>query len=412
MRIEVPHGVWQVVDAATTLFTRAYMLARTRAASHASPIVRLLAGRDQAHLESQLLDREIAILKAQRSQLAAHSRPQYRPEQRSEILQLMLLRGWSAEKAAQHFVVHPNTIRAWRKEARGDSKTSRLLPSPPWNKFHDGIRWLVHEIRKLCPEREFGTRTIARHILRAGIQISRTSVRRILHEEPPEDPAKKEPPALEPEISTGSHLLKPETPNRVWHLDFTSVHFLWVHLRIAALVDGFSRKLLALRVYPHAPTTPEMLRLVNRAVRREGKPRFLITDHGGQFQGSFEDAIQAQGTTLVQGHVGCFKLNAKVERLFRTLKIWQRVSLLALNTRSIQKKLTSYRLWYNRHRPHGALGVLTPDEKAADCKPPETTAIRAVGEVEPLFRIRRENLRGDPRLPVMSIRLELHKRAA
>jgi len=58
MRIEVPTGIWQVVDPVTTLLSRAYVLARTRAASHASPIVRLMAGRDQAHLESQLLERE------------------------------------------------------------------------------------------------------------------------------------------------------------------------------------------------------------------------------------------------------------------------------------------------------------------------------------------------------------------
>jgi len=97
-----------------------------------------------------------------------------------------------------------------------------------------------------------------------------------------------------------------------------------------------------------------------------------------------------QGTTVVHGHAGCFKLNGKVERLFRTLKIWQRISLLAFNTRSIQRKLTTYRIWYNRRRPHGCLGVLTPDEKASSCKAPEVQAIRAAEEVEPVFKIARE----------------------
>jgi len=78
----------------------------------------------------------------------------------------------------------------------------------------------------------------------------------------------------------------------------------------------------------------------------------------------------------------------------------------------MQKKLIAYRTWYNRHRPHSSLGVLTPDEKASAWKPPATTAICATGDVEPLIKISRADLRGDPRLPVMTIRVELRKRAA
>ena len=100
------------------------------------------------------------------------------------------------------------------------------------------------------------------------------------------------------------------------------------------------------------------------------------------------------------------------ERLFRTLKIWQRLSLLALNTRSIQRKLATYKVWYNRHRPHGSLGVLTPDEKASSCKAPQVQAIRAVEEVEPVFKIARDNLCDDPRLPILRIRVEFRRRAA
>jgi transposase len=100
-----------------------------------------------------------------------------------QIVQLMQLRGWSAERAAERFVVHANTIRAWRKAMAGEG-SARLLGSAPWNKLHEGIRWMVHKLRRLCLEKEFGTRTLARHIVRAGIQISRASIRRILTEEP------------------------------------------------------------------------------------------------------------------------------------------------------------------------------------------------------------------------------------
>ena len=56
-----PHLVWHLVDAVAVLFARSYMLARTRAISHVSPMVRMLALRDHAHSEAALLERELAV---------------------------------------------------------------------------------------------------------------------------------------------------------------------------------------------------------------------------------------------------------------------------------------------------------------------------------------------------------------
>jgi putative transposase len=412
---EVPSSsLWQIVDSVAIVFSRAYMLARTRAASHASPIVRLLARRDHAHFEARLLERELVVFRAQRHRIKPHHRPHYGPEQRAEILQLMALRDWSAKKTAERFALHPNTIRAWQKAARRRCQGDRLLGEPPWNKLHDSVRWLVHELRRMCPEREFGTRTIARHILRAGIQISRTSVRRILAEEPPKKPRwrKHQEEIAGSQVNT-RHLLHPSEPNRVWHLDITSIQFLWMHLRIAGIVDGYSRRLLALRLYSKAPTSGDMSRLIRRVARREGRrPRFMITDHGCQFRQVFEESMEQVGITLVRGRVGSWRLNSKIERVFRTLKLWQRVVLLGLKPRTIQRKLDDYRLWYNRHRPHTALGFSTPDEVARGFKPPKPIPIRRHGEIEPVIRLKRHCFGDDPHLPVIEIDVRLRRRPA
>jgi len=95
----------------------------------------------------------------------------------------MRLRGWTAKRTAERFVLHPNTVRNWQKSIRDKHRAGRVVGAPPWNKLHEAVRWTVHEICRLCLEREFGTRSIARHIVRAGIQISRASVRRILEED-------------------------------------------------------------------------------------------------------------------------------------------------------------------------------------------------------------------------------------
>ena len=176
-------SIWDLVESVSILFIRGYLAARARAFEHPMPMVRLLAQRDHAHSDAVMLERELAIYRSQRQRKPAKQRPHYAPQERAEILQLMRLRGWTCKETAARFVVHPNTIHNWKKSIRDKHKSESVVGSPPWNKLYEGVRWLVHEMRQLCPERDFGTRTIARHIMRSGIQISRASVRRILEEE-------------------------------------------------------------------------------------------------------------------------------------------------------------------------------------------------------------------------------------
>ena len=381
--------IWQLIDTVAIVFSRAYMLARARAASLPSPVLRLIARRDHTHWEARMLERELAVFRGIRTRIEPQRRPQYTPEQRMEILQIMRLRGWSAKQAADRFVLHPNTVRSWIKALKNKKRGNRLFGAPPWNKYHEAVRWLVHELRCMCPEREFGSRTIARHILRAGIRISRTTVRRILTEPPPTKPGRRKFDLDDFTTLRASHLMNPTKPNRLWHLDLTCVRILWLHLRIAAIVDGFSRRLIALKVYRTAPTTEQMVALLQHAIKREGRPRFLITDHGCQFQKVFESKLNLLGVKLIQGRVGSWYINLKVERLFRTLKLWQRLSLMVLSTRSIQRRLDRYSVWYNRYRPHASLGLLTPDEAVTGRSLPEAIPIRWHGDVEPSFEVAR-----------------------
>jgi len=59
-------AVLRLVDAMAILFSQAYQLARTRLASAASPVLRMMMQRDHALAEVELLQREIAILRGQR----------------------------------------------------------------------------------------------------------------------------------------------------------------------------------------------------------------------------------------------------------------------------------------------------------------------------------------------------------
>ena len=216
--------VLSLVDSMAIVLAQAYQLARARLASTASPILRLLVQRDQSGSEGDLLRREVEIFRAQRESLPAHRRPDYRPEQRLAILQLRRLRGWSIRKTAKHFVLHRNTICAWIRAAEGKGHPGLLNGAVVWNRIDDAVRWAVHELRRLCPEPEFGTRSIARQVFRASIQISRSTVQRVLREPKPVRPAQHSRPVMaKPLGKKPYHLLRPEWINRVWHLDLLSL---------------------------------------------------------------------------------------------------------------------------------------------------------------------------------------------
>ena len=396
--------VLHLIDSIAIAIAQGYMLARVRLISHPSPVVRLTAARDAASWDGRMHERELAVFRQERQRIPTKQRPHYTSVHRLEILQIMRLREWSAAETARRFVLHPNTVRGWFKQLQTAGKSSHLFTGPVWNRIHDAVRWTVHELRHLCPEPECGTRTIARHIVRAAMQISRSSVQRILREEPHKSQYHK-PALVPPEGSDPYHLLAPQTTNRVWQIDMMQLRILWLRVTIAALMDGFSRKLLRLRVFIEMPTTTDMLRLFRSAIKSFGQPRFIITDHGSQFQSRFADKLEQSGITVVKGKRRQPSFNGKVERLFRTLRIWLRITVVPIGARPLQHRLDDYRTWYNQHRPHASLAGRTPDEAWERIELPTPIPIRATDLDAIVIQVRRQSYRGDRALPIITIRV-------
>ncbi|MEO1584243.1 MAG: DDE-type integrase/transposase/recombinase [Planctomycetota bacterium] len=386
-----------MADGIAAAFMRAAVLARTRMLDHASPIVRMMGQRDAAGHDAALLERELEIFRSQRYRKPSHQRPHYSPAERAQILEVMKLRGRSTKEAAQRFIVHPNTIRNWQRAVEDKLRAEQMLGRPPWNRIDDGVRRLVHEIRNAFPEPEFGTRTIARHIVRAGIKISRTSVRRVLREEPPE---RSDNAAGRSRVTKApKHVQHPTQPNQVWHLDMTDLQVVWKRFEIAAIVDGFSRRIVALHVFGHRPTSSDLAKLVEQSAEESGvASQFLVTDHGSQFRDQFRRRVQGLGLTHVRCQVRTWHLNAKVERVFRDVKRWAKRAWLPLATAAIQHRLDGYRDWHNRFRPHTAHGILTPTEVEAGRPLPEPRLVLQRGGVTPRIALHRRHINGDRRL--------------
>ncbi|MEQ9455519.1 MAG: DDE-type integrase/transposase/recombinase [Phycisphaeraceae bacterium] len=402
-----PHerSIWVLIDAISVLFAQAYMASRARALGIPSSMTRVQARRDHAYSDSVLRERELAIFRGHRQNRPVKQRLHYTPKERAEILQLMRLHGWSTKETAARFVVHPNTIRNWKWALREKHRAEDYVGSLPWNKLHAGVRWLVHEIRSLCPEREFGTRTSARHSMRAGIQISRASVLRILEEKRPSRPPRCTSSGTTSRIAP-DHFFDPPCPNHVWHMDMTVFRLLWLRYEVAAIIDGFSRKILALKVFSSSPSTDQLLALIDEVSGQAGLPRYFVTDRGGQFQKRFRNELRRRGIEHARGRAQTWQFNAKIERLLWSLKSWWRVSLMVPSIEAVQTRLDGYATWHNLFRPHAALGIKTPVEAFMGSSTDEPMRYSEGGEFEPQIRVRRQNVRGDPRLhfPVILVR--------
>jgi len=400
-----PASIRRAVDSIAVMLMQVYMIARGRAAASASPVVRTLAGRDEEAWKLAIREREIGVFRRRLEAMPAHKRPHVVPEDRFEVLQLMRLRGLSVEQAAERYVLHPNTIRGWIKQFRTGRDVGAFFGKAPFNKIDDAARWLVHEIRRLCPEREFGTRSIAMAIVRAGIQLSRSSVQRILREKKSAAPTAAKPAAVDNESRvTPHHILRPEKPNRTWHLDLMTINFFWVRFYVAAVLDGFSRKLLGLRVFRDAPTSMDIWRMVKTCIAEFGAPRFLVTDHGCQFRAWFRRLVEKRGIALVKGRKRSCTFNGKAERFFKTLRAWQRFTLFAWKLDWIQRRLDVFRGWYNGQRPMWINASRTPDEVYMSIPKPESFPARRCDPQIALCSVRRIHAGGDHHLPRLDIR--------
>ncbi len=97
---------------------------------------------------------------------------------------------------------------------------------------------------------------------------------------------------------------------------------LWLRFSVAAIREGFSRRLLCLRVYRRTPRARDMIALVRRVAKEFGKPRFLRTDHGTQFRSQFRVGMRKAGLLPVQARVRVPYLTGKIERAFLAFRVW------------------------------------------------------------------------------------------
>ena len=156
--------------------------------------------------------------------------------------------------------------------------------------------------------------------------------------------------------------LKIDRSNQVWALDTTYIPMARGFVYLTAVVDWFSRKIMAAKV----TITLEACHAVDvlqEAFNRHGTPEIVNTDQGSQFTANeFVQTVKDRGCKLSMDGRGAWRDNIFVERLWRSVK-YERVYLYAYDSVSqARASIMQYVDWYNRLRPHSSLGRKTPDE--------------------------------------------------
>lgn len=151
-------------------------------------------------------------------------------------------------------------------------------------------------------------------------------------------------------------------PNQVWAMDITYVPMARGFVYLAAVVDWFSRRVLAWRVSISLDTS-FCIEAVEEALARHGKPSIFNTDQGSQFtSAAFTGMLKRAEIAISMDGRGAWRDNVFVERLWRTIK-YEEVYLRAYDSVSeARASIGRYLVFYNAGRPHSGLDRQTPDE--------------------------------------------------
>jgi putative transposase len=163
--------------------------------------------------------------------------------------------------------------------------------------------------------------------------------------------------------------VKVERPNQVWATDITYIQMARGFVYLVAVVDWFSRRVLAHRV----SITMEAdfcVEALQEAVARHGAPEIFNTDQGSQFTSeAFTGVLIANEIAISMDGKGAWRDNVFVERIWKSVK-YEEVYLRAYDSvGEARASLGRYLDFYNRERPHSSLDRRTPDEAYFDPTP-------------------------------------------
>ncbi len=150
-------------------------------------------------------------------------------------------------------------------------------------------------------------------------------------------------------------------PNQAWAMDITYIPMARGFVYLAAVVDWFSRRVLAWRLSITLDTA-FCLEALEEALSMNEKPEIFNTDQGSQFTSeAFTARLKQEGILISMDGRGRWRDNVFVERIWKSIK-YEEVYLHAYASVSEARAgIGNYIAFYNTTRPHSSLRGQTPD---------------------------------------------------
>ena len=260
-----------------------------------------------------------------------------------------------------------------------ERRACRVLEQPRSSQRYSGKKVgkdtaLLQRMKTLSQENpRYGYRRVWALLRRAGWRVNKKRVQRLWREADLKVPASREPKRRRLETSeNGCTRRSAEYIDHVWSYDFAMDTFAMDttedgrRLKVMPIVDEYSRECLALEM-ERSITAADVVEVLDRLFTERGAPAYIRSDNGPEF---IAEALKqwlaaTSGVKTLYIEPGAPWENAYSETFISRLRdelLDREVFANLLEAKVLAK---DYRDHYNRQRPHGALGYLTPAEFAA-----------------------------------------------
>jgi putative transposase len=227
---------------------------------------------------------------------------------------------------------------------------------------------LVERMVALSTENpRYGYRRVWALLSREGWAVNKKRVQRLWREAGLKVPAKKV--RKRKRLGTsenGCTRRRAECIDHVWSYDFAmDATEDGRRLKMMPIVDEYSRQCLALEA-ERSITAEGVVKILDRLFTERGEPAYIRSDNGSEFKAeAIKRWLAASGVKTLYIEPGAPWENAYSESFISRLRDELLNREVFANLKEAKVLAKDYRDHYNHHRPHGALGYLTPMEFAA-----------------------------------------------
>lgn len=212
----------------------------------------------------------------------------------------------------------------------------------------------------------YGSRRMVVYLVRQGHLVNRKRVQRLMRlmglagmAPGPATSVKHPGHQVYPYLLRGIEVTR---PNQVWSTDITYIRLARGFAYLVAIIDWYSRRVLAWRI-SNSMDTSFCIDCLEDALSLHGKPEVFNSDQGSQFTSvAFTSVLKREGIAISMDGRGRALDNIFVERLWRSVK-YEEVYLRAYDSVSeARASIGRYFEFYNQRRPHSSLDGITPDQ--------------------------------------------------